>query len=465
MEVNYEVRITKAKSWVSIWNRRDLTLMGKVTIIKSLIYSQFSYLAIPLIKPSNSLIKTIDTLTFNFLWGCKRDKVKREVIKGTISEGGLGLFDFSEFLISLKLTLIKKLIDQKFTHKWKTVFVSQLKFPTNIEISIENGLASKRYRIVSDILSCYREWKVRVVTARDGCMNHVVWANNKITDIGSRIWNKKLISRDILYISDFINNDNSLMTYSQFRNKWNLDITDISSKAYVDIKMALRNFNCPSVAQRNITQINKEVCLYFFKDARGNIKNSISGRLIRNEMHKTRSPDTLPALREWSILLSRNNIDWTIILTNLFSGITNNYKLIQFQYKLLMRISTCKYMRYKMRIAKDNDQCSLCQGALETLEHIFIQCSHTNIFKNRLKTFINNKIDREYRDNGNYHFMICNHANPLVNYINLAAKWYISRNFQHSKPLIWDEFVRYTKFALNGDKKNICVILEEALKS
>ena len=42
--------------------------------------------------------------------------------------------------------------------------------------------------------------------ARDGCMNHVVWANNKIT-------------RDILYISDFINNDNSLMTYSQFRNK------------------------------------------------------------------------------------------------------------------------------------------------------------------------------------------------------------------------------------------------------
>ena len=43
--------------------------------------------------------------------------------------------------------------------------------------------------------------------------------------------------------------------------------------------------------------------------------------------------------------------------------------------------------------------------------------------------------------------MICNHANPLVNYINLTAKWYISRNFQQSKPLIWDEFVRYTKFA------------------
>ena len=113
MKVNYEARITKAKLWVNIWNRRDLTLiiMGKVALIKSLIYSRFSYLAIPLIKPSASLIKSINTLTFNFLWGCKRDKIKREVIKETISEGGLGLFDSSEFSISLKLTLIKKLID------------------------------------------------------------------------------------------------------------------------------------------------------------------------------------------------------------------------------------------------------------------------------------------------------------------------------------------------------------------
>ena len=90
------------------------------------------------------------------------------------------------------------------------------------------------------------------------------------------------------------------MSYSQFRKKWNLEITYISSKAYVDIKIVLRNFNCPSVAQRNIKQIYEEICLYFFKDARGRVQNSISGRLIRNEMHKTRSPDTLPALREWS---------------------------------------------------------------------------------------------------------------------------------------------------------------------
>ena len=41
MKVNYEAKITKAKAWVNVWSRRDLTCMGKVTIIKSLIFSQF----------------------------------------------------------------------------------------------------------------------------------------------------------------------------------------------------------------------------------------------------------------------------------------------------------------------------------------------------------------------------------------------------------------------------------------
>ena len=82
--------------------------MGKVTIIKSLIYSQFAYLAIPLLGPNCSLIKKIDTLIFNFLCGSKRYKVKRKVIKRKKDEGGLGLFDFSDYLTSMKITIIKK---------------------------------------------------------------------------------------------------------------------------------------------------------------------------------------------------------------------------------------------------------------------------------------------------------------------------------------------------------------------
>ena len=112
------------------------------------------------------MIKIIDKLSFNFLWGCKRDKIKRDVVR------------------SLKLALIKKVIDPNFSHYWKTIFIKQLKFSENIEISIENTLTSNNCKIVQDVLLCYREWKNKVVLSRGVCINHIVWANDKITDIG-----------------------------------------------------------------------------------------------------------------------------------------------------------------------------------------------------------------------------------------------------------------------------------------
>ena len=98
--------------------------------------------------------------------GCKRDKIKRDVVRRRVNEGGLGLFDFSDFLTSLKLTLIKKVIDPNFSHYWKTIFIKQLKFSENIEISIENTLTSNNCKIVEDVLLCYREWKNKVVRSR-----------------------------------------------------------------------------------------------------------------------------------------------------------------------------------------------------------------------------------------------------------------------------------------------------------
>ena len=81
-------------------------------------------------------------------------------------------------------------------------------------------------------------------------------------------------------------------------------------------------------------------------------------------MENNISPDELSALKEWNRILDKSNINWTVILENTFKSITNNNKLIQFQYKLLMRISTCKYKQYKMQIVKDNGQ---CQGRGEGL--------------------------------------------------------------------------------------------------
>ena len=124
------------------------------------------------------------------------------------------------------------------------------------------------------------------------------------------------------------------MNYDQFREKWNLEITEISTKQYVDFKITIRRFNCPTIASRDISQVDLEACLIFFKDSNGSIRNSINGKTIRTEMYNPIIPNLLPVLKEWSRDLDKNDIDWCRVLNNIFTGLTINYKLIQFQYKL-----------------------------------------------------------------------------------------------------------------------------------
>ena len=109
---------------------------------------------------------------------------------------------------------------------------------------------------------------------------------------------------------------------------------------------------------------------------------------IRSQMNLYVHPYSLTPLKEWCKDLETENIDWVAVFNNTFISITNNYQLIQFQYKLLMRISTSRYMRFKMSIVRDNPICCNCKLHIETLTHIFLNCPHTKSFIILLRSFI-----------------------------------------------------------------------------
>ena len=116
-----------------------------------------------------------------------------------------------------------------------------------------------------------------------------------------------------------------------------------------------------------------------------------------------------------------------------------------------------------MNIVKDNGRCGLSNGALETLEHIFLYCPNTKIFIRSLNILIRHKICREYRDINNYYLVTCYHSNPLINYLSITAKWYISKKIQNKKCLLWDEYIRFFKFALTGERRSIKVAVDDIL--
>ena len=195
----------------------------------------------------------------------------------------------------------------------------------------------------------------------------------------------------------------------------------------------------------------------------GRNSNIPKGRDIRNKIRPYNCPSNLPPLKAWGKVLGPSLIDWQVILYSIYS-ISRNSKLVQFQYKLLLRISTCKYMRYKMKI--DNDyNCSKCSNGVETLDHIFIHCNVTNKFIIELNSFICKYIVTDYKDDDKFFFITCRHGNFLVNYLNLIGKWFISRCFQTGADLIWFNFEKCIKKMLCGDLEKISSPILTALSS
>ena len=117
----------------------------------------------------------------------------------------------------------------------------------------------------------------------------------------------------------------------------------ISKRVCVDLKMAIRRFNCMNIPQKNVYNINPSLSFKFFTDP-----DQLSDNKIRDLCHKKVDFDNFLPLKKWEQDLGVDSISWDKVFAAMYSGYTRNFKIIQFQYELIMRISTCRYMRNKL---------------------------------------------------------------------------------------------------------------------
>ena len=121
VSLNYNEKLEKVKELLRFWKYRRLTLLGKISVIKSLIVSQLVYLLSPL-RSNYKVLNEINDLLYTFLWNGKGDKIKRKVMINDFGAGGIKMVDISSFNKSLKTTWIKKYLDNNNKGKLKILF-------------------------------------------------------------------------------------------------------------------------------------------------------------------------------------------------------------------------------------------------------------------------------------------------------------------------------------------------------
>ena len=69
-------------------------------------------------RPPDSIINEINKECFQFLWNDKPSKIKKSVMIKDYSEGGLGMIDLQTFDKALKLSWMRRLLLDNFTHNY-----------------------------------------------------------------------------------------------------------------------------------------------------------------------------------------------------------------------------------------------------------------------------------------------------------------------------------------------------------
>ena len=104
LQENIYDKLKDIRLQMRLWRRRGLSLLGKITIIKSFLLSKMTYVFSVFPTPQE-FIKQLNTIMYNFLWNGP-DKIARIAVVNDIKFGGLRLTDIETSIISVLLYYI-----------------------------------------------------------------------------------------------------------------------------------------------------------------------------------------------------------------------------------------------------------------------------------------------------------------------------------------------------------------------
>ena len=121
--INFTEKIKSMKGLLNTWCYRELTYIGRITVIKTLALPMLIQSRAVLPNPPEWVIKEIQDILYNFLWNGKNDKIKCTVMINGYEEGGLKMQHIKSFCCALKMSLINKPLNFS---PWKTLLLSSI---------------------------------------------------------------------------------------------------------------------------------------------------------------------------------------------------------------------------------------------------------------------------------------------------------------------------------------------------
>ena len=250
------------------WNHRKLTLMGKITVVKTFALPKLIYPLTVLDNPSEEIITTIKTSIFKFIWNSKPEKIKRTVLMQDYKNGGLRLTNIDYFIEALKAGWLRRIFDENNKGLWKEYYLEKInKFGGRLILecnihSYDCKQIAQENTFLRDVLLGWS--KINNVESTDVIAKEIIWNNSQIKCDNKLIFYQQWFEKGIKFIEHIYDfRSRNFYTIEQLKNLYNVSLNDflkyhnIVSNIKSDWKRKLKHEDVRNLPLRR----NKTLCI------------------------------------------------------------------------------------------------------------------------------------------------------------------------------------------------------------
>jgi len=381
---NWYEKLAQIDKLLQQWRRRNLSILGKVTIVKALALPKITYCA-QLISPPEGFIVELDKVIKSFM-SLRKQRLNVNTAIGTLENGGINFPDVECTFRSHKAAWVSRLLNTN-CHSKGIVNYWCKKIGVDFDTIMKcNFMSVEEASIIRKIPKFYQE----VLIAFNACKtvrpvadctpnevaSDIIWGNQRYKHGGECLWIKSWIDSGIMYIKDIIDQQGKFLNEACMLNKLNRKCNWISE--YVIVKKSCKNVEKKSImlagAQVNVK--NKMETMYV-KDKNYEIvdrKSNFYYDILRNQKF------VRPYMQKvWCKELKLECLEYHETWSNIYVYNVRKIpltKLAEFKYKVLSGILPCGYILSKWK--KDiPSHCVVCK-IKEDIQHMLYGCRKVN---------------------------------------------------------------------------------------
>ena len=381
---------------INIWQKRNLTLIGKIILIKSLFISKFIHILLSLASPNETLFVKIDTLFDKFLWNGKPPKFRKQILEKLVSEGGLNYPNIRHIDATMKISWFNRLYTTcegwasiPYFYKIDLIYTYGAVYQENLIQTVENTFWNDTIR------SLLMLTKQNVFHGDIALLSTPLWFNTRVIPWRLPAWVKKGITT----IGDILHKNGEIFSIADIQSTWDI-------KCNFLLHMSLTNKIRLILPQKD----------KFYPNLHPKLSHILYDIEIGNKGNKNIYHNTL---RDQLDIISDTKDKWSNSFNEEIGNDTvqKSFKtakklapsVYQYynQYKLLHRRIVNNQLLKRMNIV-ESENCLFCGQGPETIEHIYLLYGNATDLWRKTTTWVRNIYD--------HHFIISDHEKIFLNF-------------------------------------------------